>query len=110
MTNKYLKILLSSLIAIFMANGAKAALMNDGSILLTIDPGVVICPLGGTYPSCSFDITTQSGSYWISSPSGAEEIYQGVGIILGTAQPYSGNPINTQTPMMEAGLILPHPG
>ena len=103
------KKILGFIVFILIASNSKASLINDGSILLTIDPGIVTCPLGGAYPECNLDISTATGSYFRIDSQGHRAISQGQGIILGTAQAYDGDSVNTQTPYDGSGQNITSP-
>ncbi len=78
----------------FMSTGAKADLVNDGSMMLTITDGVGICLAGGTYPaSCTYNaVTAAPGTSWFEmNHAFASLITQGTGIKLGSVQPFNGN-------------------
>ncbi len=74
------------------ATSANAALVNDGSMTLTIDQGTAACVIGGTFPNCDYGAATATGgSYFLMDGNLADVLGGNNGITLGVAQPFDGN-------------------
>jgi len=83
--------LLLIVLAVTFFTPVRAALLNDGSIRLTIDPGVPSCVLDvGIFPDCSFGVEVLTGSFSGFTSSIENAITGDQGIVLGAAQPFNG--------------------
>ena len=86
---KKIVIFLSAIL--FFPLTASAALINDGSMMLSIDSGIPECIVGGTYPNCDFGVVSVSGgSFFRLDGVQNTVISQGTGIVLGSTQSYDG--------------------
>ena len=79
------------LAAMGMAGSANAALVNDGSMILTIDLGTGSCATSGTFPSCAYGANVATGgSYFTMDGNFGAIIESDIGIVLGTTQAFNG--------------------
>lgn len=84
------KITLSLCSILFFPLASNAALINDGSMMLSIDSGIPECIVGGTYPNCDFGVVSVlGGSFFTLDGVNNTVISQGTGIVLGSTQPYN---------------------
>ena len=105
------KSIVASAIALSMggaSQGAFAALASDA--LLNFDAGAKECVIGGTFPDCTYGVTTTTGSWFSMDADGSGSvsdsertpISQNDGVLLGTIQSasgsHSGAPDGSETP------------
>jgi len=96
LTMKNTLLIITIFMTIVFTNSSRAALVNDGSMTLTIIGNASpTCLSGGTYPNCIFfnvDIADTDSFFSFSGRNDFFEspIINGTGIILGTAQPFDG--------------------
>lgn len=75
---------------LFFPLTASSALINDGSMILSIDSGIPECIVGGVYPNCDFGvISVTGGSFFRLDGVNNTVISQDAGIVLGSNQPYN---------------------
>ena len=74
-----------------ITGNANAALVNDGSMTLTIDLGTGSCAAGGTFPDCSYGANVATGgSFFTMDGNFGAIIESDLGIVLGTTQGFDG--------------------
>jgi len=90
---KKILLIIATLTVVIFASTSRAALVNDGSMTLTIIGNNPTCLIGGTYPNCAsnaFDIAGAGSFFRLSDGAVESPLFNGTGIILGTAQPFDG--------------------
>jgi hypothetical protein len=106
------KTILSSalLAAMGMVGSANAALVNDGSMTLSIDLGTGSCAAGGTFPNCTYGANVATGgSYFTMDGNFGAILESDLGIVLGTTQDFSGTAPSSGNPYDGSGTNITAP-
>lgn len=91
-------------------SAANAALVNDGSMTLSMDLGTGSCAAGGTFPSCNYGANVATGGSFFTMDGNFGAIVESdLGLVLGTAQPFSGTAPSSGSPYPGDGSNITKP-
>ena len=97
-------------LGIGISGGASAALVNDGSMKLTMDLGTGSCAAGGTFPNCLYGANVATGgSFFTMDGNFGAIIESDAGIILGADQSFDGTVPSAGNPYPGDGTNITKP-